>query len=161
VTRVQSFDLFGTIGCSPAAGLLQGSDGNFYGTLNYEIFKMSPGGLVTILYSFNSLGGEPTTSAPLIQGADGNIYGTSFYGGDAGYGSIFKITPAGAFTQLHSFPYMSTTDGKSPDHAALVQAPDGSAAPIMSALFSKSLRQASSRWCTASPSMTASRRSAG
>ena len=47
LTRVQSFDLFGQIGSSPAAGLLQGTDGNFYGTLSGEIFKLTQGGLLT------------------------------------------------------------------------------------------------------------------
>jgi uncharacterized protein (TIGR03437 family) len=124
VTRVQSFDLFGAIGDLPSAGLLLASDGNFYGTLNYEVFKMTPGGLLTILHSFSSLGASPTTSAPLIQGTDGNLYGTTTFG-DSNWGTVFKITTAGAYTLLHSFPYTATTDGQTPDHAPLVQAPDG------------------------------------
>ena len=124
LTRVQSFDLFGTTGYLPSAGLLLASDGNFYGTLGYQIFRMTPGGLLTILYTFNTLGRDPTTYAPLIQGTDGNLYGTT--NGD-GTGTVFKITTAGAFTLLHSFPLanVSTTDGQYPDHAGLVQAPDG------------------------------------
>jgi uncharacterized protein (TIGR03437 family) len=120
---VQSFDVFGTTGYDPAAGLLLASDGNFYGTLNYQVFRMTPGGLFTKLYTFNTLGFSPTTSAPLIQGTDGNLYGTTY---GQGRGNVFKITTAGAYTLLHTFPLtVSTTDGQLPDHAGLVQAPDG------------------------------------
>jgi uncharacterized repeat protein (TIGR03803 family) len=47
----------------------------------------------------------------MAQGEDGNIYGTTSSDGSGGYGTIFKITPAGAFTVLHNFSF---TDGAGP-----------------------------------------------
>ncbi len=70
-------------------------------------FRITPSGTLTTLYSFCSQancadGGEPW-SAP-IQGSDGNFYGTTFNGGTANYGTVFKITPAGALTTLYNGP---------------------------------------------------------
>ncbi len=117
-------------GATPLAGLVQGADGNFYGTTNGggdhsggTVFKMTPEGDLTALYSFCSEqncqdGQQPL--APLIQGKDGNFYGTTSSGGN-GYGTVFKITPAGNLTTLHRFQRL---DGDLPG-AALVQASDG------------------------------------
>ena len=115
----------GTDAKNPLAGLVQGGDGNFYGTTDRggayligAIFKMTPAGALTTLYSFgdgNSDGSGPT--AGLIQASDGNFYGTTFDGA----GTIFKITPGGTLTTLHIF---QTTDGSGP-RAGLIQATDG------------------------------------
>ena len=59
--------------------------------------------------------------AGLLQGKDGNLYGTTYYGGASDRGVIFRITPSGALTNLHSF---NVTDGAFPQ-AGLVQASDG------------------------------------
>ena len=59
--------------------------------------------------------------AGLVQGTDGNFYGTTSEGGANGYGTVFKITPSGTLTTLHSF---DVTDGAYP-YAGLVQATDG------------------------------------
>jgi uncharacterized protein (TIGR03437 family) len=110
----------------PAAGLIQATDGNFYGTTSLAdfgggaIFKMTPGGLVTLMHTFDYYAEGITPNAPLTQGADGNLYGIL----SGGYCSIFKITLAGSFTLLHSFAG-TISDGCTPDHAGLVQAPDG------------------------------------
>jgi uncharacterized repeat protein (TIGR03803 family) len=118
-------------GASPAAGLIQASDGNFYGT-TYEggsggagtVFKITSSGAETILYSF---AGEPTDGANpygiLIQGSDGNFYGTTGNGGANNFGTVFRITPTGTETVLYSFAG-GTLDGKQP-HAGLVQGIDG------------------------------------
>jgi uncharacterized repeat protein (TIGR03803 family) len=82
----------------PEAGLLQGSDGNFYGTTedggaNGEgtVFKITPSGTETVLHSFAvSDGALPI--AGLIQGSDGNLYGTTFDGGANNDGTVFKVT---------------------------------------------------------------------
>src|ERR1035438_5075451 len=98
----------GNNGMFPVAGLVQGSDGNFYGTAleggayGYgTILRMTPSGVLTTLASFNNTdGGYP--SPVLVQGSDGNFYGTTENGGtNGGAGTVFKVTPSGAFTSLY------------------------------------------------------------
>ena len=115
-------------GSAPYAGLVQGSDGNFYGTTaqggasSYgTVFKITPGGSLTALHSFSYYGDGAVPYAGLVQGNDGNFYGTTFYGGDGGGGTVFKITSGGSLTTLYSF---SGNDGSSP-RAGLVQGTDG------------------------------------
>jgi uncharacterized repeat protein (TIGR03803 family) len=134
-----------TDGGGPHAKLVQGTDGNFYGTTDYgganygcsvidgcgTVFKITPGGTLTTLYSFCSLsncqdGYGPIS--PLVQATDGNFYGTADMGGgankacrSAGCGTIFKITPNGTLTTLHHF---DGTDGQNPS-AGLVQGNNG------------------------------------
>jgi uncharacterized repeat protein (TIGR03803 family) len=170
------------------AWLIQGTDGNFYGTMTYggagqgcyggscgTVFKITPGGTLTTLHSFDkSDGGNP--AAGLIQGTEGNFYGTTEYGGaiscvdgsgiEIGCGTIFKITPSGRLTTLHSF---DKTDGSVP-LGSLVQGIDGNfygptragtpgpaTVPSASAAerSSKSPLRARSRRCTASTARTA------
>ena len=57
----------------------------------------------------------------MARASDGNFDGTTSQGGTYGYGTIFRITPNGAFTSLHSF---QGTDGANP-YAPLVQGADG------------------------------------
>jgi len=122
-----------TDGFYPGASLVQATDGNFYGTTGYggtnsygTVFKITPGGTLTTLHSFDLTDGE-SPSAPLIQATDGNLYGTAYYGGAndnciyGTCGTVFKITPGGTLTTLHSF---DSTDGANPE-APLVQATDG------------------------------------
>jgi uncharacterized repeat protein (TIGR03803 family) len=99
------------LGANPEAGLIQGSDGNFYGTMRSGgtngggmVFKMTSNGALTTLYSFSNsyLGATPTPG--LIQGSDGNFYGTTG-GGESSTdgGTIFKITSNGVLMTLYSF----------------------------------------------------------
>lgn len=125
-------------GTQPEAGLIQSSDGNFYGTtsangahLDGTVFKITPGGTLTTLYSFCSLASCTDGSQPadaLTQGSDGNFYGTTTHGGtntENNDGMVFKITPGGALTTLYSFCSRSDcADGLSPT-AGLIQASDG------------------------------------
>ena len=55
------------------------------------------------MYSFtgDSDGAQP--SGELVQGADGSFYGTTTAGGVFGYGTVFRVTANGTFTNLHSF----------------------------------------------------------
>jgi len=114
-------------GAAPYAGLIQGTDGNFYGTtysdgINNQgtVFKLTPSGALTTLASFNVTNGA-TPSAGLIQGSDGNFYGTTYYGGSNNDGTVFQMTPAGVLTSLVSF---NNTNGAHP-YAGLVQGSDG------------------------------------
>src|SRR5439155_14962165 len=90
-------------------GLAQDADANLYGAATKggaygygTIFKISPNGLLNILFSFNNTNGA-FPYAGLTQGSDGNLYGATSSGGSYGSGSIFKITRAGQFTSLYSF----------------------------------------------------------
>ena len=121
-------------GADPVAGLVQGIDGNFYGTTTKggasgdgTVFKMTPSGTLTTLASFNGADGIAPYSA-VIQGSDGNFYGTTYVGGNlslgvdgSGLGTLFKITPSGILTTLVSF---NGTNGAYPI-AAPVQGSDG------------------------------------
>ena len=124
----------GTDGAFPY-GLVQATDGNLYGTTNVgaaqdygTVFKMTPSGKLTTLHTFCSQsnctdGARP--AAGLVQATDGNLYGTTYEGGANDYGTVFKMTPSGKLTTLHSFCSESNcTDGASPT-AGLVQATDG------------------------------------
>jgi uncharacterized repeat protein (TIGR03803 family) len=118
-------------GAYPVAGLIQATDGNFYGTA-YEgggsgnpgfgtVFRVSPGGAFSNLFSFNSTNGAKPY-AGLVQYTNGNFYGTTEQGGtNGGYGTVFEMTPTGVLTTLLSF---NNADGAYPE-GALVLAADG------------------------------------
>jgi uncharacterized repeat protein (TIGR03803 family) len=104
----------GTTGCNPGAGLVQGTDGNFYGVAEKGgtnnqgvVFKVTPGGVYTVLHSFNlTVDNGAYPQLPLTSGTDGNFYGVASgcLGGGCGQADIFKITSKGVFTDLHNFP---------------------------------------------------------
>jgi uncharacterized repeat protein (TIGR03803 family) len=127
-------------GGNPLAGLIQGTDGNFYGTTSVggtmghgTAFRITPGGALTTLYDFCSEldchdGANPR--APLVQATDGNFYGTTGNDGTGAYcggycGTVFQMTPTGDLKTLYSFCAESgCRDGAYPV-AGLVQASDG------------------------------------
>jgi uncharacterized repeat protein (TIGR03803 family) len=124
-----------TDGAQPYAGLVQATDGYLYGTTEGSgangggtVFKMTPSGTLTTLYSFCSQSGCPDGSDPeagLVQAANGDFYGTTRVGGTNSGGTVFRITPGGTLTTLYSFCSQSAcTDGSSPQ-SALVQATNG------------------------------------
>ena len=116
-------------GSDPWAGLVQGTDGTFYGTTFRggtgvgTVFKISAGGTLTSLHSFNDTDGL-NPAAALIQATDGNFYGTTPSGGNLTLGNIFKMTPSGTVTQVYSFCTSSCPNGANP-LGALVQGADG------------------------------------
>ncbi|MGA2537532.1 MAG: choice-of-anchor tandem repeat GloVer-containing protein [Terracidiphilus sp.] len=114
-------------GYPPSTGLIRGTDGDLYGTTGSTFFKIAPSGTLTTLYKFC---GQPDSScavdgwdssAGVIQAADGDFYGVAAFGGAHGHGTVFKITPEGKLTTLHSF---NGTDGAMPI-GSLIQASDG------------------------------------
>jgi len=143
-SSIHSFD--GTDGAYPLAGLVQAADGNLYGTTQQggansnssrcypltaacgTVFKITPGGTLSTIYNFCSQtdctdGANPVDG--LIQASDGNLYGTTYQGGSAGNGTVFRITPGGTLTTLHSFCLQTNcADGQAPE-GGVVQAADG------------------------------------
>jgi len=124
--------------------LVQGTDGNFYGTTRFggsnftgTIFSISPSGSFTDLHTFaaetintkghaiSAEGAMPVGA--LVQGTDGNFYGTTQYGGSNGTGTIFRVTSAGAFTSLYSFSPSAagSTSAKGAVPNALILGNDG------------------------------------
>lgn len=126
-----------------ATSLMQASDGNFYGTaagdssggfFNHPpemhnagiFFRLTPAGVFTSLYSFSG-GADGSLPNALIQGGDGNFYGSTFCGPESppnvftGFGTTFKITPAGALTTLYGFT--GGNDGGNP--SKVIQGGDG------------------------------------
>jgi uncharacterized repeat protein (TIGR03803 family) len=85
-----------------------------------------PAQTFNVLHTFDGMDGDGSNA--LVQGADGNFYGTTFEGGanaacysGSTCGTVFKITPSGTLTTMHSF---NSTDGATP-WAGLVQDTDG------------------------------------
>jgi uncharacterized repeat protein (TIGR03803 family) len=120
---------------SPDSGLIQATDGNFYGTTAwgggsancYEtngcgtVYEITPAGAFSTLYSFNEAAGP----SQVMQASDGNFYGTTYYGGPStncslGCGAIFQLTPGGTLTTVYSF---GGSDGSQP--GVVIQATDG------------------------------------
>jgi uncharacterized repeat protein (TIGR03803 family) len=141
--RLTTLHRFGsTDGTWPSTGLVLATDGNFYGTTEFgganeicwngcgTIFKITPGGTLTTLYNLCSQPGCTDGRNPdgtLVQATDGSLYGTTNLGGAnscqvwGSCGSVFKITPRGTLTTLHSF---AGSDGAGPS-GKLIQATDG------------------------------------
>jgi uncharacterized repeat protein (TIGR03803 family) len=126
---------------SDLGGLIQALDGNFYGTTASggsgldcsdggpcgTVFRLTPEGDLTTIYNFCTLRGCPDGALPfdrLVQATDGNFYGST-HGGTYDNGTIFKITPDGNLTTLHSFCAKSgCPDGTRPE-GGLTQSTDG------------------------------------
>jgi len=87
---------------STANGLIQARDGNFYGTTDTTLFRMTPGGALTTLHVFDC-STEGCFFAAMMQARDGNLYGVNSSGGRFGGGTVFKATLGGVVTTLHAF----------------------------------------------------------
>jgi uncharacterized repeat protein (TIGR03803 family) len=121
-----------TNGFAPQGGLTPGNDGNLYGTAAGGgrndvgiVFRLTTNGILTTFYSFAGPHAEP--HGGLTLGSDGNYYGTTYYGGminaqnPNGFGTVYKLTPDGAFTNLAVF---NGTNGANPE-ATLTHGADG------------------------------------
>jgi uncharacterized repeat protein (TIGR03803 family) len=132
-----------TDGESPLAGLVQGTDGNFYGTTSNggaqdgagTVFKITPSGTLSTIYRFlcpqNKCADGGSPNSRLVQASDGNFYGTTIAGGLSvpklpyGGGTVFQLTPDGVLTTIHYFcaSGVPCSDGAMP--AGLTQGTDG------------------------------------
>ena len=128
----------GTNGWQPFGGVVQATDGNFYGTTafggngNGNVFRMTPSGKITSIYNFcsqaNCTDGSIPDTAPIL-GSDGNLYGVTLSGGlilagGGGNGVFYRLTLSGQLTVLHKFCHGSgCPDGGNP--SGIMQAADG------------------------------------
>ena len=122
-TETNIHDFGGSDGANPVGRLVAAGDGTFYGAAQFGgatglgcVFKITESGTETVLHNFGngtpqSDGLEP--AAGVIVGKDGMLYGTTTGGGADGFGTVYKMTPAGVVTILHSFA--GTTDGAIPE----------------------------------------------
>jgi uncharacterized repeat protein (TIGR03803 family) len=139
LTTLYGFGSQTTDGYGANAGLVQATNGYLYGTTTLggagpygsgggTVFKITPSGTLTTLYSFCTQYGCPDGDQPnagLVQATNGYLYGTTKTGGAYGYGAVFKITPSGTLTTIYSFCARSgCPDGDQPN-AGLVQATNG------------------------------------
>ena len=117
-------------GRNPWAGLIQGRDGNLYGTTfsggvgtadNGTVFRITLDGVFKRLHAFAGGNNGRYPYAGLVQADNGVLYGTSLGGGTGDYGTVFRLDTNGVFAVLHSFTY---NDGARPV-GGLVQAGDG------------------------------------
>ena len=136
-TLLQSFEFgVGTNGALPYAGVIDGNDGNLYGTTtsggvfdNGTLFKIAKDAtgftsLQSFEYGLSANGATP--QAGVIEGSDGTLYGTTTYGGPFDDGTVFKIAKDGTgFTMLQSFQSDVSTNGAAPN-AGVIEGSDGS-----------------------------------
>ena len=118
-------------GAQPRGALVQGSDGNFYGTTFAggllsgagTVFSVTSTGMLTTLYRFSggSDGGQPYGG--LVEGSDSNFYGTTYGGGVNSAGTLYRVNSLGTLTTLYSFT--GGSDGANPA-AGLIMGPNGS-----------------------------------
>jgi uncharacterized repeat protein (TIGR03803 family) len=115
---------------NPRGGnLVLGPDGNLYGTTKYggtngggTVFKVTTGGVLTVLANFGGLWAGALPYGGVTLGPDGNLYGTTQMGGsNAAAGTVFRVTTNGVLTTLYSF---RGSNGANPT-AAVTLAPDG------------------------------------
>jgi uncharacterized repeat protein (TIGR03803 family) len=132
ITVLHTFVGGATDGSRPAGALVQGNDGNFYGTTFYggtynkgTIFKITSKGVFTLLYSFGGFAGDGVYAiSGLTLGTDGNFYGTTLNGGKANAGLIYQVNTTGNVSILYSFCSKTCNDGFG-SNSPLVQHTDG------------------------------------
>jgi len=125
-TTVYSF-LGGVEGGTPIGTLIQGINGNFYGTTQFGgtnglgvVYQLTSTGSYTELHAFNGTDGNQPL-AGLVTGTDGKFYGTTSKS-SSGQGTVYQITTSGSFRTIYGFD--GGTNGGNP-HAGLISGSDG------------------------------------
>lgn len=95
-----------------------------YGPPIFAFARIEEGGKITILHQFSTSDGYPTSLNAIVRGPDGNFYGIGYeryHGVSPGF--IYRLTPAGAYSKLLTYPWMPTAGGVAA--LPLVAASDG------------------------------------
>ncbi len=129
VTTVSAFS-GGIDGLYPESDLTQAADGNFYGTTANggaanagTIFRVTPAGVRTTIYTFLGTTDGSTPLRGVVAGRDGYLYGIAVKGGATYGGTIFRVATDGTFTVLYSF--LAALGSPYTAQCRLVQASDG------------------------------------
>jgi uncharacterized repeat protein (TIGR03803 family) len=125
-------DFSRSVGGGPGSPLIQGLDGNFYGTAGVggigdrgAIYVATSSGTLSDLFAFCKDKTCPTGASPylsLLQISNGNFFGFTL--GTADNGTLFRLSPAGVINNLHTFCATTCADGQMP-RANLIQARNG------------------------------------
>jgi uncharacterized repeat protein (TIGR03803 family) len=124
-------DLSGENGSVPRAGVIQASDGRFYGTTfeggpgplgaSGTIFRIDTARDFATLHAFGSSASGAFPQAGLSE-REGVLFGTTTRGGTGGWGTVFKLDRSGSLATLHDF--VAGSDGRAPA-AEVLPASDG------------------------------------
>lgn len=146
-TSLFSFD--NTNGYYCQGSVMQGSDGNLYGTTQAAgtppngkpgygygtVFSITTNGLLNFSVALAGTNGNGINSG-LVQGLDGNFYGVAYGGGwqadsppgtieGSQDGTVFKVTPSGTLTAIYTFAQLPSHSVGTLPSGGLVQGPDG------------------------------------
>ena len=121
----------GADGAYPFSPVVRDSKGNLYGTTSMGgsanagvVFKVDSSGTETVLHSFIGGADGIIPIGGLVRDKAGNLYGTTSQGGTSNDGIVFKISPSGKETILHTFTG-TTKDGKYPSYTTLLMDAQG------------------------------------
>jgi uncharacterized repeat protein (TIGR03803 family) len=144
----------GSDGSQPFAGLIADASGNLYGTTNGggasgngTVFKVTPSGTETVLYSFTGGSDGSNPRAGLIADASGNLYGTTSFGGTTDNGTVFGLTGTGA-VEFNGIPGMANCNGQTTSNLANTYGGIAHAAAMLGFASVPDLKNAITTYCS-------------